>query len=75
MSTNPESKASPVLNEGHGMSLEVSAFGDASVNKEDLLALEDVDPALDAKMHIVNNVRLHAHKRHQLRPTSYDWPD
>jgi hypothetical protein len=31
---------------------------------KDILALQDVDPALDAKMHIVNNVReREPHKR------------
>lgn len=29
----------------------------------DILALQDVDPALNAKMHLVNNVRL-CHKHH-----------
>jgi len=27
-------------------------------NGEDILALQDIDPALNAKMHIVNNVRI-----------------
>lgn len=31
-----------------------SSVGDA----EDILALQDLDPALNAKMHLVNNVRL-----------------
>lgn len=28
-------------------------------NAEDILALQDLDPALNAKMHLVNNVRHH----------------
>jgi len=29
---------------------------------EDILALQDVDPALNAKMHLVNNVRAQKHR-------------
>jgi hypothetical protein len=43
------------------------SYDHASVGSgEDILALQDVDPALNAKMHLVNNVR--AHKRRT--PTS-----
>lgn len=29
----------------------------SSIGKEDILALQEIDPALNAKMHLVNNVR------------------
>lgn len=49
----------PVTKEGAGetMATKVDDGDVASVRKgEDLLALQDLDPALNAKMHLVNNV-------------------
>jgi len=60
-------KSSPPLagNDGYPKGNEKFALGEPDVlvellsvgEGEDVLALQDVDPALNAKMHIVNNVR------------------
>ena len=35
-----------------------AASGKAEALHQEILALQDLDPALNAKMHLVNNVRL-----------------
>lgn len=41
-----------------GMNEDVRTIQSSSVgDAEDILALQDLDPALNAKMHLVNNVR------------------
>jgi hypothetical protein len=46
---------------------EVVADGYSVRDGEDILALQDIDPALNAKMHLVNNVK-QSHKRQILQP-------
>jgi hypothetical protein len=49
----------------------VSGLGNTdrrSVQGEDILELEDVDPALNMKMHLVNDVGAGAH------PIHFSWP-
>jgi hypothetical protein len=41
--------------------------GSASLKGEDVLALQDLDPALNMKMHLVNNV-----SRHHVLPVCWD---
>ena len=39
--------------------VDVSSDGDASPKGQDILALQDLDPALNMKMHLVNDVGSH----------------
>lgn len=55
---------SPLISSQKGMDEKIAredsdvVLGQHSIDEgRDLLALQDVDPALNAKMHIVNNVR------------------
>lgn len=41
---------------GTANSVKPANDGDSLTSTEDLLSLKDQDPALDAKMHLVNNV-------------------
>jgi hypothetical protein len=68
--SNPPLTPSKENNDYPNDSKNVATERDVSIDEPsigkgvDLLALQDADPALSAKMHIVNNVREHSHKRH-----------
>lgn len=73
--TDPDTEEKKLGTPGQGGIMEPDDLRNAdgsSVNGSDVLALQDVDPALNMKMHLVNNVSRHlrraSHWREVLRP-------
>jgi hypothetical protein len=63
--SDPEKVGSQAFTKTLGRSLSVTSYNNASTKEGDLYSMDDIDPALDKKMGIVNKVCLLSHSPFQ----------